>query len=279
MMEKHSVKRWRELVNARNEQLRAKEIVSGVDATAAAFKSYANKLQSNMPRMAPDGILWTLLCQQIKPWMTVLDVGPGPGKYTLPLAKLASRVVAVEPSEQMAGFLQRNIESQGIENVTIVRQRWEEADVEAADVVLCSHVLYDVEDIEPFLIKLDEHANGFCFIAHHTGQYDPLFRELWQRVYGEERRPMPVFADLLLVLGELGIPAVAAGTMQPQMRLSFATMDEAVEYCTERMALSYSDPANRNLMRAYLGDLLEMIGDRLYAPPSSDIGVAWWTKR
>ncbi|MGI5837952.1 MAG: class I SAM-dependent methyltransferase [Chloroflexota bacterium] len=258
--------------------MRAREIASGVDATRAGFRGYANKLQSNIAGMALNGILWNLLRQKIKPWMSVLDVGSGPGKYTLPLSKLAARVVAVEPSEQMADFLLRNIIEQGIENVTIVRQRWENADVGHADAVLCSHVLYDVDDVEPFLLKLNAHAIGLCFLAHHTDQYDPLFRELWQRLYGEERRPMPVFADLLQVLEEMGIPAVVAGQMRPQMRLSFATVDEAVEYCTERMALSYSDPGNRSLIAAHLRDLLEMVDGRLYAPCSSDVGVVWWEK-
>lgn len=277
-MVKDSVKQWRDLVIKRDDQLRAREIESGVDAREAAFRSYARRLQLNVQGIPPSGTLWKLLCRQVKSWMTVLDVGSGPGKYTLPLAKLAARVMAVEPSEQMAGYLRINLAEHGVENVNIVQKRWEDAQVDPVDAVLCSHVLYDVEDVESFLLKLDAHATGLCILAHHIGQYDPLFRGLWQRIYGEERRPMPVFADLLRVLDDLGIPAAMAGKMPPHMRLSFVTMEEAIEYCTERMALEHSDLANHDLVEAHLGDLLEMVDGRLYAPPSDEVGVVWWVK-
>ena len=270
--------RWREIVVRRRRQLRAREEASGVDAESAAFRTYAAQLQADVRERPPSGLLMDMLRQHVRPDSVVLDVGAGPGRYTLPLARLAARVVAVEPSEQMADYLEENLAAAQIANAVVVRQRWQEADVPCADIVLCAHVLYDVEDVGSFVWRLDEHARRACFLLHHIGQYDPLLRALWQCVYDEERAPMPVVADLMPVLAELGLPASVAGTMAPTMRLSFRDIAEAVAYCTERMALRYDDTAIRHRVERYLRDLLLPMNGRLVAPPVEGVAVVWWAK-
>jgi SAM-dependent methyltransferase len=268
---------WCELVLRRDEQLAARERATGIDARGAANRTYARRLQETVKPGAPEGLLWSLLFERVGPRTTVVDVGCGPGRYTLPLAKRAASVVAVEPSAQMVGYLQQNLAAAGIANVAVVERSWQEADVPTADVVLCSHVLYDVPDAVAFLAKLDACAAGVCFVVHHIGQYDPLFRFLWQRIYREERLPLPVFADLMAVLGEMGIEPAGREQMPPTIRLSFATLAEAVDYCTERLALVY-DGRNRDLVGNHLVEILEPIDGRLYAPPSPPTGVVWWNK-
>jgi len=53
---------------------------------------------------------------------TVLEVGPGLGFLTAKLAKVAKQVVAVELDDKLANFLQIGLDSQDVENVTIVNQ-------------------------------------------------------------------------------------------------------------------------------------------------------------
>ncbi len=53
---------------------------------------------------------------------TVLEVGPGLGFLTAKLAKVAKQVVAVELDDKLANFLQIGLDSQDVENVTIMNQ-------------------------------------------------------------------------------------------------------------------------------------------------------------
>ena len=53
---------------------------------------------------------------------TVLEVGPGLGFLTSRLAKVAKKVIAVELDDKLADFLQIGLDSQAVENVTVVNQ-------------------------------------------------------------------------------------------------------------------------------------------------------------
>jgi 16S rRNA (adenine1518-N6/adenine1519-N6)-dimethyltransferase len=53
---------------------------------------------------------------------TVLEVGPGLGFLTAKLAKVAKQVVSVELDDKLANFLQIGLDSNDVENVTIVNQ-------------------------------------------------------------------------------------------------------------------------------------------------------------
>jgi FkbM family methyltransferase len=64
------------------------------------------------------------LHQQIKPGMTVFDVGANMGYFSLILAELVGkkgRVVCLEPDPRVVEVLQRNATSNGFENLTVVQ--------------------------------------------------------------------------------------------------------------------------------------------------------------
>ena len=52
----------------------------------------------------------------------VLEVGPGLGFLTAKLAMQAKKVIAVELDEKLAGYLQMGIDSQDIENVSVINE-------------------------------------------------------------------------------------------------------------------------------------------------------------
>ncbi len=54
------------------------------------------------------------------PTARVLEVGPGSGAFTLPLARAVQEVVAVEPSATMRAVLERNLAQASIGNVRLL---------------------------------------------------------------------------------------------------------------------------------------------------------------
>ena len=88
----------------------------------------------------PDRLL-ELIFTHMTAESTALDVGAGVGRYSIPLANRAREVVVVEPSEGMASFLVQDCREQGITNIRVIPSKWEDAECEPCDMVLCSHVL------------------------------------------------------------------------------------------------------------------------------------------
>jgi hypothetical protein len=93
----------------------------------------------------------------------------------------------------------------GIENVTVVAKRWEEAEVEPADVVLSAHVIYMIEDIRAFVVKLVEHAREKVLMPTFMRPPMSRYASFWRWVHGEERTELPGAAEFMQVLWEMGI--------------------------------------------------------------------------
>ena len=140
--------RWRALVAGRDEQ-RGAGYRDG-DAERDPWRSRADRFATYSERLPDDDQLFARLRAEVRPEDTILDVGAGAGRYTVPLARLARRVVAVEPSPAMLGHLGARIAAAGADNVAVVGAAWPDAEVEPADVVLCSHVVYGVREIVMF---------------------------------------------------------------------------------------------------------------------------------
>jgi len=93
----------------------------------------------------------------MRPWLestdTVVDVGGGAGRLTVPLAGICQAVIGLDPSPAMLTDLAHQVRDRSITNVRIDESTWEAWPEEPADVVLISHLLYSVHPIEEFLRK------------------------------------------------------------------------------------------------------------------------------
>lgn len=89
-------------------------------ASSAAGMRPKKSLGQNFLRAAP--IAAAIVAQaQITLEESVLEIGPGLGALTVPLARAARRVVAIEKDEQLAARLEERLQRLGIGNVTILR--------------------------------------------------------------------------------------------------------------------------------------------------------------
>ena len=145
------------------------------------------------------------LVQEVKPGWTVLDVGGGAGRFALPLALRCHHVTVVEPSESMVEALEQGANDAGIKNISILHSKWEEVEVELAEVVLCAHVLYGVADVVPFVQKLASHTGEQVLILTFMDWPLSHLTPFWKRVHGEERLTLPALPELMPVLWEMGI--------------------------------------------------------------------------
>jgi len=181
---------------------------------------------------------------------TVLDVGAGTGRHTLALAPHVCRVTAIDPSPAMLGLLREDLAQQAIANVDVIEAEWLQAAVAPHDTVICSHVLYPIGDVVPFIRKLAASATDRVFIYLRT---DPLPTDLglWREFYGVPLQAQPNHMDLVPLLAQIGIYADVE-VVSHRFTWTFATLDEAVEQVRNALCLRDDDAAANARLRALL---------------------------
>lgn len=90
---------------------------------------------------------------------TVLDVGCGPGRITVPMARRAASVTAIDAAEKMLAHCRANVAAAGLTNVDARFLDWKEAvageNLERHDIVIASRSvgLYDLKKLTSFAKK------------------------------------------------------------------------------------------------------------------------------
>jgi len=178
---------------------------------------------------------------------TAIDAGAGTGRFALALAPGVRHVSAVDPSAGMLAILRRDAERVGITNVTTVRETWEQAATDVADIAFSAFVLSLVPDARRFVMKLDAAARDHVLL--YLGAYcgDAVLDPLWRHFHGTPRTPGPSYLDALAVLGELDIkPQVKV--IEIVNRRRFATIDDAVEHYRDALLLPDTPEARGELV-------------------------------
>jgi len=246
-----AIEAWKYRVEAHHEQSEA------VMAAAAwsdddFWQPYARFFRLD-PRRQDDPVL-DLLLAMVEPGDTALDVGGGAGRMALPMALYCKRVHVVEPSNSMIEQLRESSAEASIENVSVTQAVWEDAEVDAEDLVLCAHVVYGVADIEPFLRKLAAHARSLVILLAFVESPMNRISRFWKPVHGEKRIDMPALPELVNVLWEMGIfPDVQM--MAPVQPDRFEDRDVALTQLRNRLYVRAGSAEDERL-RSAMDDLL-----------------------
>ena len=172
----------------------------------------------------------------LPPGGALLDVGAGTGRASLPVAARGHWLTAVERNSAMAQALRSEAEAAGVA-VRVVEGSWPEVAVEAGrhDVAVCSHVVYDVRDLVPFLQAL--HGAVRVGVVLEAGERHPWANLIpyYRALHGLDRPEGPT-GDLLaeVVTEVVGVsPEVEHWIGSARMR--FADLPELVEFYRRRL--------------------------------------------
>ena len=240
------------------------------------WTQYARNFKDDPHRTGDDMV--DELRARIRPGETLIDVGAGGGRLALPLALKCSWVYAVEPSPSMCSVLRETADESGIENVSVTEATWADASVELADVTLSSHVVYVIQEIEPFVRKMESHARRQVLKVLFQVPPQAQMSGLWEEVHGEERLRLPCLPEFLPVLEELGIRAEVT-ELQDRPQTGFDSFEEAREMLTRRLYVKPDTEEMARLERALEEWLQEADGNWMIkgSRPLQPCIVAWET--
>jgi len=225
---------------------------------------------------------------RIDPDYTVLDVGAGTGRLSVPIAKMVRQVTAVDQSRGMLNYLEENMVEEGLSNYRCIQKRWEDVelgvDVEPHDVVIASHSL-GMLDIQEAVAKMNAAAKRRVYIFTSAGKwfFDDLEEELWGRVYNRPPRRgrgggwRSDYMLLYNILHDMGIYANVEIRDSTHVQ-HYESLDEAVG---RWKAMREIPEENEPLLREYLAKNLTEDGENgggLTFRRSTKSAMIWWNK-
>jgi SAM-dependent methyltransferase len=260
LIETDWLKLWRELVLAgpptSNSEL------------AKRYKVHARKRDER-----PDQLLDFIL-REIDGDTTVLDIGAGSGRWTIPLAKIAKTVTAVEPSSAMVDNLRRNIASAKLNNIQITQSSWEGAIVKPHDITICAHAMYSSPDLASFVRKIERYTTRTCYLAIRLPPSDGIIGELSLSIYGHHHDS----PNAIIAYNALYSVCIYANVLVESdiYRWTDNTFEEAFARAKRHLRLQSSITYD-TLIRDTLAKRLSLLNNCYVWPDGMRSALLWWS--
>jgi SAM-dependent methyltransferase len=166
---------------------------------------------------------------------SILDIGCGGGIAAFAMGSKAHLVIGVDHQSEMLQMFTDNANQRHIDS-KVYEGFWPEIEniVETADVAVAHHVVYNVQEIVPFIKAMSTHARKRVVLE--MPQLHPLsnLSEAWKYFWKLDRPENPTPQDLMNVLGELGINAhllLWEGNLRQERNLEDAVRFTRVRLC------------------------------------------------
>ncbi|MFC1910654.1 class I SAM-dependent methyltransferase [Chloroflexota bacterium] len=232
------------------------------------------KTHAYQRRKSPDPLLDFIL-QSIDSGTTVIDVGAGNGRWTIPVAMSARIVIAIEPDGDMIEVLRKNVKT-ARGNIQIVQSSWEEARVEIHDVVVCAHAMYSTPDFATFVRKMEQQARQTCYMAIRLPPVDGVLGELTSAIYGHPYDS----ANAVIAYNALYSMGIYAN-MLVENGINYwvnDTFEEAFIRAKRHLCLQ-SNSTYDGLIRDTLHKRLILSNNRYVWPDDMRSALLWWNPR
>jgi hypothetical protein len=154
--------------------------------------------------------------------------------------------------------------------------RWPDvaAEVDAADVVVCAHVLYNVQELEPFVRALYEHARRRVVIEITFTHPLAWMSDLWLRFHDLQRPTEPTADVAEEALRESGFDVEREDVATPPRSGGFERREDAVGLIRRRLCLT---PDRDDEVAQALGDRLAQHEGLWSAGPGAQrLVTLWW---
>jgi SAM-dependent methyltransferase len=212
-------------------------IMAGVSESPWVLPVQVFARRADQLAAAPTGASFGRAWAALDPPGSVLDVGAGAGAACLPLAARITELTAVDSNQVMLDQLADRAAARGIHART-VQGTWPQSasEVSAADVVTCHHVLYNVADVEPFIVAMTEHARRVVIVEVAVTHPLSSLNDLWLKFHGLPRPERPTSDDMLAIMAAMGL-SVGSKRWRRGGGPDYTSMAELVDVTRRRLCV------------------------------------------
>jgi SAM-dependent methyltransferase len=115
----------------------------------------------------------------------VLDIGCGPGTFSLIFAENARNVDALDPSSGMLSTMEEEASNRGLYNITPIRSKWNQHSSKMKYDLVFSSLSPGINDSST-LLKMEEYSRRSCCYTTFGDSSGVVLRdELWERIVGD----------------------------------------------------------------------------------------------
>lgn len=147
-------------------------------------RSYLDRIQFESP-LIEEVVRILLLEGVIDGECFVLDIGAGPGTFTLPIARSVRHVVALDPAAKMIETLQEAARAHGLSNITCLCQGWEESDFSREFDLVFASFSPAIRSAQSLSRMHRASRKSCCLITSSDEKTFQVRNELWERLFGE----------------------------------------------------------------------------------------------
>lgn len=247
---------------------------------ATSFAGHGVEYWNARARRLPSGsrqdqyVQHMLRRMEVSPESTVLDVGCGAGALTIPLARTARSVTAVDHSPAVLEVLAESLAAEGIGNVSIMNGDWPKlkvgVDVGIHDVVLASRCL-PMGDLRGSLTRMHQASRGLCYLTWIVGG-----SELQAKACQILGRPYHPFPDYTIIYNMLRSMDVCANVeiLETHGRRRFEDLDQAISEAVRGHEVE--DVQNRERLKAFLSGELSQEDGHFFHDFAMRWALIWW---
>ena len=171
---------WKKM---REERVEKPRISYDKDFQIKSAEDFSNRCKWNDYEFGREVV--NILKNILKEDFEVLEIGPGPGTLTIPLSEKVRKIICIEASKTNLQILKENLKEKGIKNYELINEYWEKAKIENSfDLVVCSHFLWMVEDLEEHLERMEQFSNRYCIIVQPCGR-DKIVKKAFEEICEE----------------------------------------------------------------------------------------------
>lgn len=200
---------------------------------------------------------------------SLIEIGCGTGKFTLPMLDHAENVIGIDFSDDMLSVLKAKTDSQ---KLGLIHSKWEEAEVRPADSVYSINAIYRMWDLRDALLKMDHAAQEKVVIVWtlQNSIFDSLFKQVGLPGLGRKSD----YIHLLNVLYEMGIDANLE-FMDVTKENCFETREEIFKQFQVEIkgAFPFGDQAAK-----LLDSQIKKQGENFIFEEKQKIAFIWWKK-
>ncbi len=249
-------------------------ITAAVDESPWVLPTEVFARRAERQLASPAGPSYTQALAALPDGGSVIDIGAGAGAASLPLAPRMTRLTAIDTHQPLLADLTRRAAPLGIQ-LSTVHGCWPDvaADLPAADVVVCHHVIYNVADLAPFVTALAAHARRRVVVEITARHPLTALNPYWREFHNLPRPTGPTAEQVIELLQSLGLPVHTERWTRPPAA-EYPSFTTLVDVTRRRLCL----PPHR---AADVAAALRRHGVPEHEPPDlgssgRDLVTIWW---